>query len=89
MKCSCGFGSSAQQIVVDGSAVGVVGLDDIFRSWLRAGKGVQDLANEQVLQEIRKKNYVAAGKEDQYAEAIKARYAAFCGTQPPAAPMMA
>ena len=75
-----------QQIVVGGSQVGMVGLDDIFRSWLEAGKKIQDLSREQILLAIRKGNYIAPRSEDEYAEAIKARYAAFCEKSPSAEP---
>ena len=72
--------------MVGGLQVGIVGLNDIFRSWLEAGKKIQDLSNEQILQAVRKGNYIVPGREDEYAEAIKARYVAFCEKSPPAAP---
>jgi len=77
MQCPCGFDPSIQQITVGGVKVGIAGLEDLFRSWLADGKKVQDLSNEQIIQTIRKHNYVIPRLEDEYAAAIKARYEAY------------
>ncbi len=78
MECPCGFDPSVQRISVGGSSVGIAGLEDIFRDWLADGKKVQDLTKDLILQAIRRHNYVIPRLEDEYAVAIKARYAAYC-----------
>jgi hypothetical protein len=83
MKCPCGFDPSIQRITVGGVQVGVAGLEDIFRSWLADGKKAKDLPKEQVLKAVRKHNYIIPRLEEEYAEAIKARYAAYCEKSPP------
>ena len=82
MKCPCGFDPSVQRITVGGVQVGVAGLEDIFRTWQAAGKKVQDLTKEQIIRAIRKHNYIIPRLEDEYAEAIKARYAAYSEKSP-------
>ena len=77
MKCPCGFDPSVQRITVGGMQVGIAGLEDIFRSWLASGKKVQDLDKEQIIQAIRKHNYIIPRLENEYAEAIKTRYTAY------------
>jgi hypothetical protein len=65
-----------QQITIAGSPVGIAGLEKIFLNWQASGTKAQDLTNDQVLQAIRKHNYVIPRLEDEYAEAIRAHYAA-------------
>jgi hypothetical protein len=82
LKCSCGFDPFLQRITVGGASVGIAGLADSFRSWLASGKKAQDLTKEQIIQAIRKYNYIIPRLEDEYAEAIKARYAAYSQKSP-------
>jgi len=63
-------------------SVGIAGLEDVFRNWLAAGKTAQDLTKDQVVQAIREHNYVVPRLEDEYAAAIKTRYAAYCEKSP-------
>jgi hypothetical protein len=67
----------AQRITVGGSQVGIAGLEDIFRSWKEAGKKAQDLSKDQIIQAIRKYNYVIPHLEGEYAAAITALYATY------------
>ena len=83
MKCPCGFDPSIQRITVGGTPVGVAGLEETFRNWLADGKKAQDLQKAQVLEALRKHNYIIPRLEEEYAEAIKARYAAYCEKSPP------
>jgi len=71
-----------QRITVDGKQVGIVGLEDLFRTWQRGGKKAQDLSKDQIIQAIRSQNYIIAHLEDQYAEAIRIQYAAYCEKSP-------
>ncbi len=77
MKCPCGFDPSVQRIMIGGVQVGISGLEDIFRSWLAGGIKAEGLEKEQILQAIRMHNYIIPRLENEYAEVIKARYAAF------------
>jgi hypothetical protein len=71
-----------QRITVNGVSVGVAGLEDIFRNWLAAGKKAADLTKDQVVQSIQGHNYIPPRLEDKYAEAIRAKYAAYCEKSP-------
>ncbi len=77
MKCPCGFDPSVQRIMVGGAPVGIAGLEDVFRNWQAAGNKAQDLTKEQVIQALRKSNYIIPRLEEEYAIAIKAHYAAY------------
>ena len=78
MECPCGFDPAVRRIAVDGASVGVAGLEDAFRSWLASGKKPQDLTKEQIVQEVRKHNYIVPRLEEEYAAAIRALYASCC-----------
>lgn len=82
MKCSCGMNPSGWRIIVGGSPVGIAGLEEVFHGWLAVGKKAQDLTNGQIIQAIRKHNYILPRMEDEYADAIKARYAAYSEQSP-------
>ncbi len=82
MECPCGSDPSVHRITVSGSAVGIAGLEDVFRNWLAAGKKSPDLTKDLIMQAIRKHNYVVPRLEDEYAAAIRARYAAYCENVP-------
>ena len=77
MKCPCGSDPSLQRITVGGVQVGIAGLEEVFQIWQAAGKKAQDLTKDQIIPIIRKYNYVVPRLEDEYAEAIKARYSAY------------
>ncbi len=78
MDCPCGFDPSVRRIMVGGALVGVTGLEDIFRSWMAAGKKGQDLTKEQIVQEIRKHNYIVPRLEEEYAAALRPLYTSYC-----------
>jgi hypothetical protein len=63
-------------------SVGIAGLEGVFQGWQASGKKARDLTNDQIIQAIRKQNYVISRLEDEYAEAIKARYAAYSEKSP-------
>jgi hypothetical protein len=60
----------------------MTGLEDIFRSWMAAGKKGRDLTKEQIAQEIRKQNYIAPGLEEEYAAVIRPLYTSYCEEKP-------
>jgi hypothetical protein len=82
LKCSCGMNSFEGRIMIGNSSVGIAGLEEVFQGWQVAGKRAQDLTKDQIIQAIRKYNYVIPHLEDEYAEAIKARYTAYSEQSP-------
>ena len=77
MKCPCGFDPSVQRITVGGVQVGISGLEEVFKGWLAGGMKAEGLDKEQILQAIRKHNYIIPRLENEYADAIKLRYAVY------------
>jgi hypothetical protein len=71
-----------QRITVDGKQVGVVGLEDLFRTWKEGRKKAKDLSKDQIIQAIRSQNYIITHLEGEYAEAIRIQYAAYCEKSP-------
>ena len=82
MECSCGMNPSIWRIMIGGSPVGIAGLEEVFQGWQAGGNKAQDLTKDKIIQAIRKHNYIIPRMEDEYADAIKARYAAYSEQSP-------
>jgi len=76
--CSCqGGGLPVTQVQMDGDTVGLVALVAIFDQALAAGLAADDAAGPELLQSVGLYNYIPAGAEAQYAEALAREYARF------------
>jgi hypothetical protein len=59
-----------KKILVGGREVGIAGLDDILWKCFELGDASDESRREILLRELRKRNYVPKGAEDEYSEAI-------------------
>jgi hypothetical protein len=75
MNCGCELkDSNITQIDVDGNIVGIVGLRDILKWFYIKGYKPEDLTGDELLEEIRKLNYIPKGCEEIYKDAILREY---------------
>lgn len=74
----CGIqivGSS--QIEVGGRKVGILGLDETFKEYLKRGKKPEDLTGDELLEDLKKLNFIAEGAEEAYKMAFLREYQRF------------
>ncbi len=72
--CSCKGTGRIKQIDVDGMKVGIIGLDEVFSEYYRLGKKPDDLSGDELVQDLRKRNYIAKGSEEAYKKAFLTEY---------------
>lgn len=60
---------------VPGQRVGLSGTEEMFSRWASSGCEPSDLTATQVLSGLRDRNYMGETVEEQYVEAVQARYA--------------
>jgi hypothetical protein len=71
----CNRAAAVTFIEVLGQRVGLSGTEELFSRWGSAGWEPSDLTATQVLSGLRDRNYVGEAVEEQYVEAVRARYA--------------
>ena len=72
--CGCSGPGDIQYISIDGFNTGLKGLGDLFEEWRAAGKTPNDLSDLELLEAIRRHNYIPESKEDQYIRAVREKY---------------
>ncbi len=76
--CSCGSGIPVQDVEVNGNPVSLVALPLIFQQQHSAGRKVQDINIEELLETVRIYNPIPSGQEQLYSAMLKEEYARFC-----------
>jgi len=75
MNCGCELkDSNVVQIDVGGNIVGIVGLKDILKWFYIKGYKPEDLTGDELLEEIKKLNYIPKEAKDAYKDAILREY---------------
>ena len=64
-------------ILVEGKQIGIVGLEEVFEEFDRAGKKPDEGLKNQLLSRLKADNYIPASKEDAYASAFLEEYERF------------
>jgi hypothetical protein len=54
---------------------GIIGLEEIFNQWSAREKTPSSLEEDEVIQEIRNRNYVCDHMEREYVDAVRTAYA--------------
>lgn len=70
----CGPLPGVRLIEINGSPVGVIGLDEILAEVRNLGIADEDSLKEELLARVKKRNYVSPGYEPHYREALWREY---------------
>jgi hypothetical protein len=72
--CCCTAITGAKYIDVDGSIVGIYGLEEIFQRLHNQGRAPDDLSGDELLEEVSKSNCLTEDKKEVYKEAFLREY---------------
>jgi hypothetical protein len=72
--CLCNRPAAVTLIEAPGQRVGLSGTEKLFSRWASSGWDPSDLTATQVLSGLRDRNCVGEAVEEQYVEAVRARY---------------
>ena len=75
--CGCLGPGDIQYISIDGISTGLKGLGDLFEEWRTAGKTPDAPQDSELLEGLRRNNYIPASKENRYIEAVREKYSSF------------
>lgn len=67
----------SHQIDVGGRKVGILGLEETFKEYLKRGKKPEDLTGDELLEDLKKFNFIAEGAEEVYKKAFLREYQRF------------
>ena len=63
-----------RQINVGGRSVGIMGLDETLQEFFKKGKKPEDSTGSELVEELKKLNFIAEGAEEMYKIAFLAEY---------------
>ncbi|MGV8090095.1 MAG: hypothetical protein ACP5OM_07495 [Methanothrix sp.] len=63
-----------RQINVGGRSVGIMGLDEALQDFFKKGKKPEDSTGSELVEELKKLNFIAEGAEEMYKIAFLAEY---------------
>ena len=73
--CCCGTRIvGLRQINVGGRSVGIMGLDEALHEFFKKGKKPEDSTGDELVEELKKANFIADGAEEMYKIAFLAEY---------------
>lgn len=73
--CCCGTRIvGLRQINVGGRSTGIMGLDETFKEYYLKGKRPDDAVGDDLVEDLRKLNFIAEGAEEMYKEAFLREY---------------
>ncbi len=73
--CCCGTRIvGLRQINVGGRIVGIMGLDETLQDFFKKGKKPEDTTGSELVEELKKFNFIAEGAEELYKIAFLAEY---------------
>lgn len=67
-----------RQINVGGRNTGIMGLDETFQEYFKKGKKPEDSTGHELVEDLRKLNFIAEGGEEMYKKAFLIEYQRFC-----------
>jgi len=75
LSCGCELkDSNVVHIDVGGNIIGIVGLKDILKWFYNKGYKPEDLTGDDILEEVKKLNYIPNGAEKIYKDALLREY---------------
>ncbi len=73
--CCCGTRIvGLRQINVNGRSVGIMGLDEALEKFFKKGKMPEDPTGDELVEELKKLNFIAEGAEEIYKKAFLTEY---------------
>ena len=73
--CCCGTRIvGLRQINVGGRSTGIMGLDETLKEYFQKGKRVDDAVGDELVEDLKKLNFIAEGAEEIYKEAFLKEY---------------
>jgi uncharacterized metal-binding protein len=79
--CSCGSGIPAQEVVINGQKVTLIGLPLIFQQFRESGKSASQDTIRELLEAVKIYNPISPDEDDAYAALLSRDYKAFCEQQ--------
>jgi len=75
-SCSC-CGTrivGLRQVNVGGRSTGIMGLDETFQDYFKKGKRPEDSTGDELVEDLKKLNFIAEGAEEMYKKAFLTEY---------------
>jgi hypothetical protein len=73
--CCCGTRIvGLRKINVGGRSTGIMGLDETFKECFKKGKKPDDPVGDELVEDLKKLNFIAEGAEEMYKKAFLAEY---------------
>lgn len=73
--CGCGAGATKiRQIKIDGKEVGIAGILELFKGYYEDGKNPEEVAPDDLLENLGEMNHIPEDKEEEYGEAFMREY---------------
>ena len=63
-----------RQINVGGRSTGIMGLDETFQEYFKKGKKPEDSTGNELVEDLKKLNFIAEGAEEMYKKAFLMEY---------------
>lgn len=77
-KSSCGCCGTRivglREVNVGGRSVGIMGMDETFQDYFKKGKKPEDSTGDELVNDLKKLNFIAEGAEGMYKEAFLREY---------------
>lgn len=71
----CGTGIvGLRQVNIDGRSIGIMGMDETFQEYLKNGKAPDDHTGGELVQDLKKLNFIPESAEDVYKKAFLREY---------------
>ncbi|MBU7014196.1 MAG: hypothetical protein HXS52_04740 [Theionarchaea archaeon] len=75
--CSCKRDPAVIMVKMGTQMVGLIGLTDLFDEWMSKDRMPDTLEEKEILEGVRKRNYVSPPSENIYVEALRSEYASY------------
>ena len=73
--CCCGTRIvGLRQVNVGGRGIGIMGLDETFQEYFKKGKKPEDSTGNELVEDLKKLNFIAEGAEEMYKKAFLTEY---------------
>ncbi len=66
-----------RQVNVGGRSTGIMGMDETFQEYFKKGKKPEDSTGDELVEDLKKLNFIAEGAEKMYKEAFLREYQRF------------
>ena len=76
--CSCNPEAGLTRLTVAGAQVGLQAVTELFEQWRAGQRKAGELSDQEILDGLRKHNYVGKSAEAEYAQAVRSLYERLC-----------